>query len=188
MSGLMEEKLDLSYVIAALCPGFMKTFIAIMIVVVPSVLSIHAQEITVRIVGKETSSALIKVDNVWRKDVPERLKVRLRADVKTSTQGFTFKAYFFNGGGILVRSQVGPNPIWTGTKRGIEEVGLPALLETARASEVFLALPEEMKRIRTTIVVYGNATNLRADIYPGGKKIEDFDFPEKAAVSAAGSR
>jgi len=145
-----------------------------------------AEDVTVRIGGKEKSTDLIKVGSAWRKDLPDRIKVRLRAGKETSTSGMVFKAYFYDENGHLLRSQDGPNAIWTKTKRGIEEVGLPATLEPAKASEVFLALPEDLKGLRTTIVVFGKPSELVADIYPSGKKLEDFDFPEKAAVLPKG--
>jgi hypothetical protein len=146
-----------------------------------------AEDLSVRISGKEKSSELIKVGNVWRKDLAERIKVRLRADQETPTSGMVFKAYFFDENGYLLRSQDGPNSIWTKTKRGIEEVGMPATLDSARASEVFLAIPEDLKGLRTTIVVFGNPSGPIADIYPSGKKIEDFNFPEKASLRPQGS-
>lgn len=144
-----------------------------------------AQDVSVRVIGKEKSSELILVGRTWHKDLPERLKVRLRATKETPTAGMIFSAYFYDDKGSLIRAQKGPNMVWAKTKRGVEEVGVPETLESARASEVFLALTEDLKALRTTIVVFGDPGKPVADIYPSGKKIEDFEFPEKEAVLGA---
>ncbi len=141
-----------------------------------------AQDVSVRVTGKEKSTELIKVGSAWRQDLPDRLKVRLRANKETPTRGMIFKAYFYTDNGTLIRSQSGPNKIWANTKKGFEEIGVPETLESARAAEVFLALPEDLKKLRATIVVFGDPKKPVADIYPSGKKFEDFEFPEKQAV------
>ena len=163
----------------------MKTLALIGMILSVITISGIAQDISVRVIGKEKSSDLIQVDRVWRKDLPDRLKVRLRATKETPTGGMIFNAYFYDDKGNLIRSQKGPNMVWARTKRGVEEVGLPQVLESARASEVFLALPENLKGLRTTIIVFGFPDKLVADIYPSGKKFDDFEFPEKQALLGA---
>jgi len=140
-----------------------------------------AGDFSARVVCKELSKDLIYVDRTWRKDLPLRLKVGIRAGEETPCREVVFKAYFFDASENLIDSQAGPNLTWTQTNKGIGEVGMPELIASNKTSYVYLALPEKLKSLRTTIIVFGKQGQLVASIYPCGK-LDKFNFPEKAEV------
>ena len=142
-----------------------------------------AGDFSVRVTGKERSTDLIYIDRTWRKDLPQRLKVAVRAGENIPASQVIFKAYFYDADGHLIRSENEPNKTWTHTSKGIGEVGLPDPVPSNKQSYVFLAIPEQLKELKTTIVVFGKKDHLVACIYPGGKPIDSFDFPEKAEVA-----
>jgi hypothetical protein len=142
-----------------------------------------AGDFSVRVTGKERSNDLIYVDRSWRKDLPQRLKVAIRAGETTPANEVIFKAYFFDSNGRLLRSQNEPSKTWTNTKTGISEVGLPDPVPSNKLSFVFLALPEQLKDLKTTIVVFGRKGQLVADLYPSGTPLDHFEFPEKAELT-----
>lgn len=133
-------------------------------------------------VSKTSSTDLINVDGTWRKDLPNRLKVSLRSSRELPGRDLFLKAYFFDADGKLLREQKGPSPIWTGTKKGIEEVTFPEVLKPGQLETVFVALPDSVKKMKTVIVVFGQGDDLSCDVYPNSKKVEDFAFPEKESV------
>jgi hypothetical protein len=93
-----------------------------------------------------------------------------------------FKAYFYDADGKLLREQKGPNPIWTGTERGVEEVSFPKVLKPGQFSSVFLALPESVDKMKTLLVVFGVGDTLICNVYPNNKDAANFSFPEKDKV------
>ena len=142
-----------------------------------------AGDFSVRVTGKERSTDLIYIDRTWRKDLPQRLKVAVRAGENIPASQVIFKAYFYDADGHLIRSENEPNKTWTHTSKGIGEVGLPDPVPSNKQSYVFLALPDQRKDPKTIIVVFGRQGQLVADLYPSGKPLDGFDFPEKAEVT-----
>lgn len=139
----------------------------------------QAGDFSVNLAGKTSSSDLIKAGKSWRSDLPSRLRVTLRSSKAVSGSEVVFKAYFYDADANLIRTQNGPNPIWTQTKRGIEEVGLPAEFKPGQMETVYLALPEDLSKMRTCIVIFGQGEDLSYDISPNSKKVADFHFPEQ---------
>jgi hypothetical protein len=122
------------------------------------------------------------VDGKWRKDLPKRLKLKLRSSTEVPKGDIFFKAYFYDADGNLLRDQNGPNAIWTGTKTGVDEVTFPDVLKPGQLASVFLALPESVKKMKHLVVVFGQGDTLVCDVYPNNKSAEEFDFPEKDKV------
>lgn len=134
------------------------------------------------VVGKTTSKEAIQVANAWRTDLPSRFRVSLRSSKEAPGSSLTFKAYYYDADGNLLKAQTGPNAIWTGTKKGTEAVGMPEFMKAGQMETVYLATPPEVDKMKTLIVVFGDGEQLTYDIYPGSKKIEDFTFDEKDKV------
>jgi len=139
-------------------------------------------EFSVRISGRESSKELINIDGAWRKDCPRRMKVTLRSKSEIPAHDLTFKAYYFDGEGNVLREQDKPNSVWARTRRGIEEVGMPDPLPSGILSTVYLAVLDDLKDHRHTLVVFGSGDDLVATVYPANKPLKDFDFPEKELV------
>lgn len=144
--------------------------------------STRAGDYSVNVAGKTTSTEAILVGKSWRTDIPSRFRVTLRSSKEHAGSNMVFRAYFFDADGNLIRKQKGPNLIWTGTKKGVEEVGMPETLKPGKIETVYLAIPEDVEKMKTLIVVFGLGEDLTCDVYPSSKKLEDFDFPEKAAI------
>lgn len=143
---------------------------------------IAESDFSVNIQSRTRSADLIMVGSDWRKDLPRRMKVSIRSNNEVPAKALTFKAYFYDGDGNLIRKQDGPSLIWANTKKGFTAVGIPDPMPAGRSQEVFLAMPEDLKELRSTIVVFGKGEDLVATLYPSSKPIEDFDFDEKSIV------
>lgn len=133
-------------------------------------------------VSKFTTREALKVGNAWRTDIPDCLKVTLRSSREIPGKDIYFKAYFYDADGKLLRAQTGPNALWTGTKKGTAEYTVPDAFKPGQLEAVYLALPEDVKKMKTVIVIFGQGDDLTCEVYPNSKKAEDFDFPEKDKV------
>ena len=140
-----------------------------------------------KILGVRTynSNDLIKIGNAWRKDQPKRIQATLRVETDTPANTIFVKAYFYDRDYHLISTAAKPNPIWTSTGRGIEEVGLPATLAHVKNTDVYFAIPDDAqkKNWTTVLVVFGNKTTVAASANPA-TAITKLDFPEKASLAA----
>lgn len=154
----------------------------ILLTLVIAAASASANEFSAK-VQKTSSTDLIQVDGSYRKDLPSRLKVSLRSKEEIAGKDLYLNAYFYDENGTLLRTQKGPNAIWTQTKKGFESVKFPETLKGGNLEAVYLALPESVKKMKTVIVVFGSGDQLTAEVYPNTKSVEAFEFPEKAKVA-----
>ncbi len=132
------------------------------------------------------SQDLIYVGKAWRKDLPKRIQVSLRVDADTPASSVFVKAYFYDKDDKLVGTSPAPNKIWTQTPRGIEEVGLPAMLPHVKTTDIYFAVTQELeaKKWTTVLVVFGNAGKVAASANPS-TSMSKLDFPEKAQAVPA---
>jgi len=133
---------------------------------------------------REASSAdLIKVGRDWRKDLPKRLLVNLRVNKDMPAGGVKVKGYFYDKDFNLIHTASMPNPIWTNTPKGIQEVLLPGKLEKGKPFNVYFALPEAVteKKWKTILVVFGDSKAMVARSRPANV-IENLHFPEEGTV------
>lgn len=142
----------------------------------------RADDFSVNIAGKTTSSEAIKVGNAWRTDLPSRYRVTLRSSADVAAKDLVFKVYFFDAEGKVLRKQDGPSSIWTSTKQGTAEAGMPEALKGGQLSTVYVAIPPEVSKSKATLVLFGSADNLAYEVYPSSKKVEELDFPEKDKI------
>jgi len=143
-----------------------------------SISSVLAEDFSARVAKFSTKEAL-KVGNAWRTDIPDCLKVTLRSSKEISGKDVFFKAYFYDANGTLLREQTGPSALWTGTKKGVEEYTVPDLFKPGQLEAVYLALPEDVKKMKNVVVVFGQGDNLTYDVYPNTKTVDAFSFAEK---------
>lgn len=160
----------------------MKYVLAILMFASVSLSRVQAGDYSVNVAGKMTSPEAIQVGSSWRTDLASRFRVSLRSSVEIAGSDLEFKVYFFDADGKILKKQDGPNPIWTGTKRGTEEVGMPEKMKPGQMETVYIAIPPEVSKMKALAVVFGSGDTLTYDIYPGSKKIEELDFPEKEKV------
>ena len=131
-----------------------------------------------------TSNDLIKVGNAWRKDLPQRIQATLRVGADTPSASVFVKAYFYDRDNHLIGTYTKPNKIWAATARGFEEVGLPATLSRTKTTDVYFAIPEDLraKQWTTVLVVFGSGSKVAASANPA-TATSKLDFPEKAQVA-----
>lgn len=140
-----------------------------------------------KIVGLRTynSNELIKVGDAWRKDLPKRIQATLRVGSDTPSSAVYVKAYFYDRDYHLISSYDKPNHIWASTGKGVEEIGLPPTLPHTKNTDVYFAIPDDLKAKNwtTVLVVFGNDTTAAASANPA-TAIAKLDFPEKPRVPA----
>lgn len=144
-------------------------------------ISAHAaDQFRISVIRESRSTDLIKVGKNWRKDLPKRMLVTLRVGKDIRASAVKVKAYFYDKDDKLVFTDPKPNPIWTATPRGIEEVLLPDTLERGKTIDVYFALPEELeaKKWKTMLVVFGDSTEMAARSRPASA-IDRLKFPEE---------
>jgi hypothetical protein len=144
--------------------------------------AVASDDFRIKSLRETRSTDLILVDRNWVKD-PKRLLVTLRVESDMPTTGVNVRAYFFDKDGKEVARVEKPNPIWTSTSRGVEEVGLPSMLEKNKDIVVYFALTQELeaKKWKSVVVVFGNDTLVSARSFPA-TAITTLEFPEKARM------
>jgi len=121
----------------------------------------------------------MRVGRAWRTDIPDCLKVSLRSSRPMPGKDMYFKAYFYDGEGNLLRAQTGPTAIWTSDGKGNTiEYQYPENFRPGQVEQVYLALPEDVQKMKNVVVVFGQGTDLTFDVYPKTKKVEEFSLPE----------
>jgi hypothetical protein len=126
----------------------------------------------------------ILVERAWRKDAPKRILAKVRASEDTPATKIVAKAYFYDANKKLIYTYPKPCLRWMSTKKGVEEVGLPSILEKNDTVEIYFALTPELLKMnpKTTLIVFGDGSNVvvksKNEVSP-----MDFDFPEKSKVS-----
>lgn len=134
------------------------------------------------ITGKTTSPEAIRVGPNWRTDLRSRYKITMRSSKGVTKKDLIFKAYYFDADGKIITSQNEPNPIWTSTKQGTGELGMPDKMTTGQLATAYVAIPPEVDKAKALLVIFGSGDDLTYDIHPNTKKIEDLSFPEKDKV------
>jgi hypothetical protein len=141
-----------------------------------------AGDFSVNISGKTTSPEAIRVGSTWRTDLRYRYKITMRSSKDLTKKDLFFRAYYFDADGKVITSQNEPNPIWTSTKHGTGELGMPDTLVTGQLATAYIAIPPEVDKAKALLVVFGSGDDLTYDLHPNTKKIEDLNFPEKDKV------
>jgi|GEM_PF-3399558 len=152
----------------------------------PAVAQEKAHPYKIVLIRDTHSADLINVGRNWRKDLPKRIQVTLRVAADTPASKVKVKGYFYDKENNLVYTAQQPNPIWTRTPRGVEEVGLPATLKAGKPIEVYFALPEEVteKKWKTLLVVFGDSSAMVARSRPAAA-LDKLSFPESKLVTAS---
>lgn len=153
-----------------------------LLVTVTLISAAQAGDFSVNISGKATSPEAIRVGGTWRTDLRSRYKITMRSSKDLTKKDLFFRAYYFDADGKIITSQNEPNPIWTSTKQGTGELGMPDKMVTGQLATAYIAIPPEVDKAKTLLVIFGSGDDLTYDLHPNSKKIEDLNFPEKDKV------
>lgn len=166
---------------------FRRTFAFVLILSLTAPLLQASDLFRIATIRETRSSDLIKVGRTWRKDLPKRIEVTMRTGESMKSSALKVKAYFFDKDDQLVFTAAKPNPIWTQTPRGIEEVLYPEKVERSKSFNVYFALPEELEETKwkSMVVVFGNGKEFTARSRPASI-LSKLEYPEAELVAKSG--
>ncbi|CAN5468541.1 hypothetical protein BH09VER1_BH09VER1_26230 [soil metagenome] len=160
----------------------MKFLLALSLITATLAATLQAGDYSINISGKTTSPEAIRVGKNWRTDLRSRYKITMRSSKDVTKSDLFFRAYFFDADGKIISTLNEPNPIWTSTKTGTGELGMPDKMVTGQLATAYIAIPPEVEHAKALLVIFGSGDDLSYDIHPNTKKIEDLNFPEKDKV------
>jgi hypothetical protein len=126
---------------------------------------------------KREKKAKAHVDNGWKDGAP-CIGMDIRVTSQASGKPYA-RAYFFDKDNKALAKVNEPSMV---TDTGDNYVSMPASFAPKKWAPISFAIPQVAERWSRVVVVFGDKTQVAAEVYPSGD-INTFDFAEKALVS-----